>query len=750
MSEMRGEGDRHVDGSVGSVGVGGDGAGSDGAGSYVRPERADGAGSDGTGSVGDGSYGAASNVRPERAPRRRLRSAWRWTRRTLLAAALLGAIGGGALAVAVFGWDYPVDALSPDRGGPLVLVDRNGLVIARVPSADRRPGPGAWVPLDRVPAIALATFLVSEDEDFFAHGGVDVRGLGRAAWLDLREHRLGYGGSTITMQLVRMLHSAGQDRTLGNKLKEIVLAMRLERALDKRAILEQYVNRAYFGNGAYGIEAAARTYFDKPAASLSAGEATLLAVVPRAPTAYDPLRHLGATLRRREHVFALLAGHGAIGAGETARARAEQLIPSLHRPARRAPHFADWVVRELPPAVRAAGGTVHTTLDLRLQERLEQVVAEHVASLTHKNLDQAGMLVLDTATGEVRAMVGSAGYAGPDGQINITTWQRHPGSALKPFVYALAIESGDSPATIALDIHDVPSAYRVGRLTQPERGPVRYREALAGSYNLAAVHTLEKVGVERMLTVMRRAGVGPLTGSADDYGLRLALGSAQVRLLDLASAYGFLARGGRARRPSGVREVTAWSGATWRPDRPRDVRLFSPETSWLVMDMMADPEARRPAFGQDLPIDLPYRVAVKTGTARGFADTVAIGVTTELTVAAWAGTFDGAPTQGLIAMDAAAPLVRAGLLIGAEGRDLTLPAPPEGITTALVCPLSGLRPGPDCPHQKREHFATGQAPTRPCNWHRQEQGHLTIHYPPEAETWARRQSTQGGKLATRR
>jgi penicillin-binding protein 1C len=670
---------------------------------------------------------------------------WRWARRALMAGTVLAALAATALAIAVLAWDYPVEELAPGKGGPLVLVDRNGALLARVPSADGRPGRDGWVRLDRVPAIAIATLLVSEDEDFFAHGGVDARGVARAAWLNLRERRIGYGGSTITMQLVRMVHSAGQPRSLANKLKEAVLAVRLERALDKRAILEQYVNRAYFGNGAYGIEAAARTYFGKPAASLSAGEATLLAVLPRAPTAYDPLRRLDAALARREHVFGLLAGRGVLSAAEIGRARAQALAPRAHKISRRAPHFVDWVLRELPAEVRAAGGRVVTTLDLRLQERMEAVVADHVAQLADRNLDQAGAVVLDTQTGEVRAMIGSAGYGGPHGQINITTWRRHPGSALKPFVYALAIESGDSPATIAYDIHDVPSRYRVDKLTQPERGPVRYREALAGSYNLAAVHTLEKVGVERMMTLLRRAGVGPLAGSANDYGLRLALGSAQVRLIDVASAYGFTVRGGQVRRARGVREVRRWDGAQWRPPRPRDVRIFSPQTSYLVMDMMADPEARRPAFGHELPIDLPYPVAVKTGTARGFADTVAIGVTRELTVAAWAGNFDGAPTEGLLAMDAAAPLVRAGLLAGSGGRHLTLPARPDGIASGLVCPLSGLRAGPDCPHQKLEHFAAGHAPGRTCDWHRREGDRVVVRYPVEAQPWARRHAERGGR-----
>jgi penicillin-binding protein 1C len=431
-----------------------------------------------------------------------------------------------------------------------------------------------------------------------------------------------------------------------------------------------------------------------------------------------------------------------MSAGEIARARAQTLAVLLHRPPARARHFVDWVVGTLPDDVRARGGVVTTTVDLPLQRRLEEIVRDHVAALSPRNLDQAGMVVLDTRTAEVLAMVGSANYDGPGGQINITTWRRHPGSALKPFVYAAAIERGDSPASIAYDIRDVPSAYRVvGGLTQPERGPVRYREALAGSYNLAAVHTLEKIGVERMLTSMRSAGIGPLAGNPDDYGLRLALGSAQVRLLDLAAAYGFLARGGTTRPASGVRQARSWAGVTWRPERRPDARVFSPVTSWLVMDMLADPEARRPAFGQELPIDLPYPVAVKTGTARGFSDTVAIGVTREVTVAAWGGTFDGAPTQGLIAMQAAAPLVRAGLLQAAGGRDLTLPARPDTVVTAEVCPLSGLRPGPDCPHAKREHFAAGTVPTATCAWHRDG----GVHVPPEAEPWARRQRERGGR-----
>jgi len=443
-------------------------------------------------------------------------------------------------------------------------------------------------------------------------------------------------------------------------------------------------------------------------------------------------------LRRREHVFGLLHQAGFVGADEIARASAETVVPALHPPSFAAPHFVDWVLGELPAEVVARGGVVRTSLDRSLQEALEHRVAEHVAALSRKNLDQAGVVVLDTETGAVRAMVGSADFQDVGGQLNIATRRRHPGSALKPFVYALAIEDGDSPASIAYDILDVPSAYAAHKATQPERGPVRYREALAGSYNLAAVHVLERVGVERLITTLRAAGM-TVEGTPADYGLRMALGSVKVRLVDLAAAYGFLARGGRATRPHGVVEVRFADGSHWRPPVPAERQLFSPVTSYLVMDMLADGDARHPVFGRELPLDdMGFDVAAKTGTSRGFSDTVAVAVTRELTVAAWGGNFDGTPTQGLVAMRSAAPLVRAGFMLAANDGELTLPKRPDGIVEADVCALSGLRPTGACPHRKRELFPVGRVPQTPCDWHGAKAGGgVRITYPAIASKWAR-------------
>ncbi|HWU86516.1 MAG TPA: transglycosylase domain-containing protein [Kofleriaceae bacterium] len=608
---------------------------------------------------------------------------------------------------------------------PLVLLDLRGEEIATFPAegVDRT----RWTALGALPSIAVSAVVESEDEDFWRHGGVDGIAIARAAWLDLRGGR--YGASTLTMQVARMV-LGNEHRSVTAKLREALLALRIERAVDKRAILEQWMNRAYFGNHVHGFEAAARYYFGKPAAALSDGEATLLAAIPRAPTAYDPIAHLPAAIRRRDYVLDLLVRRGVITETTAREARATKLAVTRHAPRNEAPHFARWIADQLPADVRAAGGTVHTTLDLRLQRVLQARVAEQAASLRRQNLDQAGLVVLDAQTTEVRAMVGSTGWSAPGGQINITTRRRNPGSALKPFVYATAIERGASPATIAWDLRDTSASYFAPN--GAEHGPVRYREALGSSYNFAAIDVLEQVGVPRVMSVLRRAGIAELPGAPDDYGLRLALGAAKVRLLDLAAGYGFLVRHGVVGAPHGIEDVVAADGSRWSPPHTPDRRVFSPETSWLVMDMLADPEARRPAFGMEVPLELPFRIAAKTGTARGFSDTWAIGATQEVIVGAWAGTFDGTPTHGLVAMDAAAPLVRDAMLAvaGAAGK-LTLPARPEAIEDIEVCAISGMKPGEHCP-RTHDVAAHGHGPTEPCTWH---QADGSVAYPARAKGW---------------
>ncbi|TNE43171.1 MAG: hypothetical protein EP343_34765 [Deltaproteobacteria bacterium] len=669
----------------------------------------------------------------------------RWLKRIVLVTLLLVLLGVIAFAAVVYSVPYPIETLHPRHSEPLVIKDRKGRVLRRVPSQGQSPRRYSWVPLHKLPRIIIRTLVASEDHRFFQHAGVDVRALFRAFWLNLRRKRFAFGGSTLTMQLVRLVHSQGRKRTFLQKLHEIVWALRLERKASKAFVLEQYLNRAYYGNRAYGIEGAAWTYFNRSARSLNKNEAIVLSALPRSPSSYNPMRHRKQVLRRRNHLLRLLKKRGWVSETDIEKIKQQPLRWKKTKAPFHAPHFVSWLLRRLPSKIRQRGGTLHTTLDLRLQQQLQQRVREHVAMYRHKALQQAGVLVLDTATGQVLAMVGSTGFFQPNGQLNITTWHRHPGSALKPFVYALALEKGHTPATIAYDIHDVPSRYRVRGKREKEHGPVRYREALACSYNFAAVHVLEKVGVGDLLSRLRKARVGKLKGSPVHYGLRLALGSAKVSLLKLASAYGFLVRQGAITGPQGWTHWIDTIGRKHSIPKQENRQLFSPEASWLVMDMLADPEARRPMFGQELPLDLPFRVAAKTGTAQGLTDMVAIGVTSEVTVAAWAGTFDGKPVHRLLAMKAATPLVRAGLQFAREGRNLTLPQRPQSLIRRNVCSLSGMKPTTACPHVLLETFRPEHAPKHQCTWHKTVRGTTHTFYPKEIRRWSERQRTQGGK-----
>jgi penicillin-binding protein 1C len=582
--------------------------------------------------------------------------------------------------------DRVLSLLAQARCSPLQIFDRYGHLL-RVVAGECAPyGRSRWTPFAEVPPLVLQMLVASEDRRFELHSGVDVLAVGRASLANVRTGKIVSGASTLTMQVARMLESfelnqsgavrAAPGRSWAHKLSQAWSALALERRSSKSGILEAYVNLAYYGAGAYGLDAAARTYFGKSVAALSDAESSLLAVLPRAPAAYDLRRGLPHAQRRRDHVFGLLVQRGELtDASRRTIATAPRIVtPPSAAADRIAGHFVDHVLTELPASVRRNGGELCTTLDLNLQTTLERIVAEHVASLADRNVDQAGLVVLDTETGAIRAMIGSRAYEAS--QINITTRRRQLGSLLKPFVYALAIEAGESPASLALDVGDVSPDYRARDWVGREAGPLPYKEALAGSYNLAAIHVLERVGVAALHARLRRAGVAELSAPPARYGLQLALGSARVRLLDVASGYGFLVRGGLVRSAYAIDQLERSDGSAWRPTQPSDRSLFSETVSWQVMDMLSDPAARHRRFGLGLPLEAIGSVAAKTGTASGLSDVSAVLATREFIVAAWAGRFDGEATKATSGMWAAAPLATRALLAALGGKTPSLPQPP--------------------------------------------------------------------------
>ncbi|MGH7512505.1 MAG: penicillin-binding protein 1C, partial [Gemmatimonadales bacterium] len=605
------------------------------------------------------------------------------------------AFGTTALLAAAFAaWisrELPPDLLR-SAGPGLVLLDRAGLPLRSMRAADgslRR-----WATLTDMDADVLAAFLAVEDRRFYRHPGVDVRALARAALADLRARRVVAGGSTITMQLARLLRPS--ERTWSGKAAQILWALRLEHQLTKQAILEQYLNRVPLGEGAVGVEAAADLYFGRHATDLSLGQAALLAGLARAPSSDNPMVAPGRAAARRRTALDRLTADGYATPLLSARAGAEPLLAQGETRGFKAAHFTTRVAQWQDRA-GVAPGVVRTSLDLPLQLAIEAEVRHTVETLADRGASQAAAVVLDNATGEVLAWVGSPDFwADTAGQVDMVVSPRQPGSALKPFLYALALDRGYTPATILPDIAQVyqtsTGPYRPRNYDRRFHGPVRAREALASSYNLPAVDLANTLGVGRLLRLLREAGFSSLDRSAEYYGLGLSLGNGDVTLLELANGY-------RALADSGVWRLWHWRAAT--PGEPVEPgrRVVSPRAAALVLDILADPVARIPGFGVDTPLDFPFPVAAKTGTSRHFTDNWAVGATGGFTVAVWVGNFSGRPMDGVSGVSGAGPLLhRAVLLTATRHAPGMLPTPAAaGAVPVTICRLSGLLATPRCP-----------------------------------------------------
>ncbi|MEW6253919.1 MAG: penicillin-binding transpeptidase domain-containing protein, partial [Planctomycetota bacterium] len=453
--------------------------------------------------------------------------------------------------------------------------------------------------------------------------------------------------------------------------------------------------RTPYGNQLVGCEAAARMYFGKPARDLSLAESAYLAVLPRAPSVFNPYRSRTRVVSRQRALIDALSRAGAIGADERERALSEELVILERRSTFAAPHFVDM----LQP--RRAGGVLVTTLDAALQAEAERLVAAHLAMLAEHNVTNAAAVIVENATGEILALVGSGDFFDErtGGQVNGATARRQPGSTLKPFVYAVALESGFTAASV---LPDVPLAFPTpGGEYAPQnydrrfRGPVRARAALANSLNVPAVQLLSDLGVPRVLGALREMGFASLDASAEHYGLGLTLGGGEVTLLELAGAYAMLARGGVALPLSLIKRESA----------PKGRRVIAAATAFIVADILADDGARRQSFGEDSPLDLGFRVAAKTGTSKNFRDNWTVGFTRDFTVAVWAGNFDADPMRGVSGITGAGPLFRDLMTMLAHEKRPAWIERPDGIVTRAVCPLSGTAPGPHCPTAIEELFA---------------------------------------------
>jgi len=664
-------------------------------------------------SVGRGLAAAASL--PGRVPPRARRGV------LLGCLALLLALG------AWIAWPLPTGVASPGPVASLRIEDRHGLPLRETRSEDGSRG--GWVSYEDIDPDVIRAFLAAEDHHFFRHHGIDARAVARAAWTDLRAHRVVSGASTLSMQTARLLVPI--PRTVVGKVRQALWALRLEAHLDKERIFELYLNRLPLGQGALGVSAAARLYFDASATDLSPGQAALLASLAHAPSRDNPLVDPQAAARRRDAVLQRMGAEGYLSADEAARAREEPVLRPPTGARFLAPHFTTWLLQR-----RAAGaaetGVVRTTLDLELQTALEGEVRHTVDLLKNVGGRDAAVVVLDNRTGGVLAWVGSPDFwADRDGQVDMVVSARQPGSALKPFLYGAAFDRGVTAATVLPDVPHTwatsTGPYTPQNYDRRFHGPVRARQALASSFNVPAVVLTDRLGTATLLHTLHDAGFAALGHSADYYGLGLALGNGEVTLLELADAYRGLARGG-VWQP--VRPLLDDASAPQPPGR----RFMSAGAAAIVLDILSDPVARMPGFGTETPFDFPFPAAAKTGTSRHFTDNWAVATTAGFTVAVWVGNFNGQPMDGVSGVTGAGPLLYRAVLRTAKRHDAgALPTPEQaGAMAEPVCRLSGMRATPDCPSMI-EWFLPGTAPLRADDW---QQGGRTV-LPAEYAEWER-------------
>ena len=593
---------------------------------------------------------------------------------------------------------FPEEALAR-LPGSVVLTDRRGEPLrVRLGAggfdcrAGYRPEPGHWI---------VKALVAAEDQRYWSHAGIDPLALARAAGQNLWFGRRVSGASTITTQVIRMAQP--RRRTWATKAVEAFRALQLERRRGKREILAHYLDRAPFGGNLVGVEAAARRYFAKSPAELSLAEAALLAGLPQSPSRLRPDRHPDRAKKRQAYVLERMEACGFITAQERADALAQPLAVHPGRYPFRAPHFCDLAG---VPARPAEGGTVRTTLDPDWQRMAEGLLQRRARE---SGIRGGAIVVIEVATGAVRALVGSPDYReSRSGQVNGATAPRAAGSTLKPFAYALAFDCGAAmPATALADVPLTFRDFRPRNFSRDFRGVVSARESLVLSLNLPAIDLVQRTGVPRFHAALRRLGLTTVTRPPEHYGLGLVLGGAEVRLLDLANAYAALARGG------------GWAPARFvESDAPPAVtRVFSPEACWLVSDILSGDERAMDATGHAADVRLPP-MAWKTGTSAGLRDAWTVAWNPEIVVGVWVGNPDGEGSDELVGRRSATPI--AWDLVRQIYPDNQGPAfaRPAGVVPRRVCAASGCAPGAHCESCIEDWSIARVSRHEPCPVHR--------------------------------
>jgi penicillin-binding protein 1C len=634
-------------------------------------------------------------------------------------------------------WDLPLPSQLNDNQTPVStkLFDRNGNLLYEI-YADKRSTP---ITLSDIPENVKHATISIEDKDFYNHIGIDIVGITRAAYKTIFKQKL-EGGSTLTQQLVKTALLT-PDRTLRRKVRELALTLIVEIIYSKDDILTMYLNQIPYGSTAYGVEAASELYFGKPVKDLDLAESALLAGLTASPSKYSPFGSQPELAKQRQEiVLRRMVEDKYITQDEADTAKEEELHYSKQETLK-APHFVLWVKEQLAEKygegiVEKGGLRVTTSLDLEVQEKAEEAVADEVGKLTKQNVGNGAAIVTRPSTGEILAMVGSKNYFADDedGKVNIMFRERQPGSSIKPLNYALAI--ADEKITASTPFADVPTCFTQAG-TAPYcpknydgtfHGAVQTRFALGNSYNIPAVRTLAVNGLEHFVDFANKMGISTFVDPSR-YGLSLTLGGGEVHPADMAIAYGVFANGGIKQPLLSILKVEDWKGKLFEETKPDDKaltgdRVLDTGTSFIISQMLSDNGARTAAFGPSsfLNVKGHPEVSVKTGTTNDRRDNWTIGYTPDTVVVSWVGNNDNSPMSGAVSgVSGASPIWNTIMKYtldkaekGTYSKDEdghAWPKQPKEVVGAQVCATTGNLPSdsnaPDCPI-RFEYFLSGK------------------------------------------
>lgn len=572
------------------------------------------------------------------------------------------------------------------------LYDRNGVLLYIMPLEEgmRRE----YYPLDKIGTNVTEAFIAAEDRNFRRHFGVDLRSIARAATQNRSAGRIVSGASTITMQLARIIWPRKGRVTLAVKLLEALRAVYLELKLTKDEILELYLNSVPFGYQIEGVGSAARSFFSCEPSSLSPEQCTRLAQVPRRPSEAAPeiqFRYPARCMHFVNHAVAFYRSRGAV----------------------------------VPP-------TLELSIDSSLTGQAEFLIQKKLEEFKDARIHNGAAVVLDNKSGEVLAWAGNASFEDSDhaGQIDGVTVRNQPGSSMKPFLYALALEEGFSPASVLPDIQqDFGSSgvYVPLNFNNRYNGPVRFRTALASSLNIPAVYLLHELGMQAYLAKLNELGFDSLKGVGTNLGLSLALGSGEVTLEEMARAFSVFTNDGLLMDLSYVKGGTS-SKENWK-------RAFKSDTARVLCDILTDESARSLGFGHASVFDTPYPSIFKTGTSNQFQNIIALGATSAYTAAVWMGNFEGETVIGETGSSIPARVVRSLLDELTRNGGAANFKQPVSYRKRAVCALSGMLPTASCPSVIEEYVSKGSG-LAPCSWHYSEGGRVRVRYPSEYQHWA--------------